>query len=469
MSIRTVLTWSICGLLSVATLVAVGLAGFTVYQHQELSEWRSAGGGIQIGEEIELGLLRLNRLRQAGQDTADSRDERTQLERDMRQHLAAAAADASGDPERQIVAKASQQITAYLDSRDPRLDDHRLTLALTSLGELVAFNVAEADVATRQIGRSTRIADAIAAAAAALLLIGTTAMLLWLRTAAFTPLFELRGVIERFAGGDPGARARDTGPAEIVSIGRAFNSMADQLASYRRRQMAFLAGVAHDLRAPLAPLKAAAAMGCKPEILRDAAQTKRLFEIAARQVDCLERMTLDLLEAARIEGGHLQLRLERCDLRALASAASDLFIAQEDSRRILLAVPDDPVVVRCDQIRIQQVLTNLVGNAIKYSPPTGAVSITVTHEDGEACLAIADQGAGIPRDEIEHIFEPFRRGHSMKDAVPGVGLGLATSRRLVQMHGGRLEVASQPGAGSTFIVRLPAEKASSQPVAQTVH
>ena len=460
MSIRTVLTLSIWGLVSVAAAATGCLTVFTIHRREELRVWTSAEGGIQLAEEIELSLLRLNRLRlpASRSRSRDGQGERGQLERDLRRQLDEAAAAATGARERRIVSSASQAITAYFGAGDDDVAERRLTAALTALGELVAFNVAEADVATAQVARWTRFANALGAAAGVLLIFGTATVFLWLRAAAFTPLFDLRHIIERFSGGQVDARAPDTGPAEIGDIARAFNGMADQLAVYRQRQLTFLAGVAHDLRAPLAPLKAAAAMGRRPEMLMDVQQAHRMFDVVARQVDQLERMTGDLLEAARLEGGRLDIRLEPCDVRTLASAPVELFGAQFETHRLELTLPDEPVIVRCDPVRIQQVLTNLVSNAIKYSLDGGTIVITVREDAGEASIAVMDEGIGIAREDLPHIFEPFRRAASVESTIAGVGLGLSISRRLVQAHGGRLDVTSVIGKGSTFTIRLPAEK-----------
>jgi signal transduction histidine kinase len=113
------------------------------------------------------------------------------------------------------------------------------------------------------------------------------------------------------------------------------------------------------------------------------------------------------------------------------------------------------LLVSCDALRIEQVLTNLVSNAIKYSPRGGRVEVTLEQPGTEAILNVVDQGVGIPSDDQAHIFEPFRRSGASRELVPGAGLGLFVARRIVEAHGGRIEVESRPGAGSTFRVHLP--------------
>ena len=111
--------------------------------------------------------------------------------------------------------------------------------------------------------------------------------------------------------------------------------------------------------------------------------------------------------------------------------------------------------MRGDPTRLTQVLTNLLSNAIKYSPRGGRVWVRLEHSQEEILLSVSDEGVGIPPDEYERIFEPFRRSKGSRAEIPGIGLGLSVSRRIVRAHGGNIEVVSQEGTGSTFRVRLP--------------
>jgi signal transduction histidine kinase len=110
-------------------------------------------------------------------------------------------------------------------------------------------------------------------------------------------------------------------------------------------------------------------------------------------------------------------------------------------------------------MRLEQVVGNLVSNAIKYSPPGGSVVVTVARAEGELRIAVADRGVGIAPDDVPHLFEPFHRAGATMKAASGVGLGLFIARKIVEAHGGRVTVDSVPGAGSTFTVHLPGEAA----------
>jgi signal transduction histidine kinase len=165
-------------------------------------------------------------------------------------------------------------------------------------------------------------------------------------------------------------------------------------------------------------------------------------------------MVGDLLDATRIEAGELALRLTALDLRTAAQAMIDLFTPAATAHRITLKAPDRAVLIRGDALRIEQVISNLLSNAIKYSPAGGPVDVAVSQTDREAELSVADRGSGIPAEEIANMFLPFRRLPATSQ-IRGVGLGLSVVARIVSAHGGRIEVESTPGVGSTFRVRLP--------------
>ena len=455
MSIRTLLTLSMTALLIVASAAAVCLVVFTSRLDATATSLNSATDGIRIAEQLEVDLLRHSRLNTQRQPlAADAPHERGVLERSLNEQFAQALEVAASPREREVINRAHTAVQHYLTAADESTADRRLERALDALSELVAFNVAEADASAIEAARWNRIGTAVGAAAALLLILGTALVLAWLHLGAFQPLFRVRDTIERFAAGDRHVRARDTGPAEIRMIARSFNEMARQLAEQRQRQLTFLAGVVHDLRNPLAPLKIAAESGKRVDVLRDPLSIERFLAVISKQVDHLERMTSDLLDSARIEAGQVDLQLEYCDLREIIRNVQELFITSSTAHQLEVSVPREPVWLRADELRIQQVLTNLVSNAIKYSPEGGTITIAVQSANELASIAVTDPGIGIEPDELQRIFEPFRRSTSV-ESIPGVGLGLAVTRRLVIAHGGTIDVRSRPGGGTTFTVTLP--------------
>jgi signal transduction histidine kinase len=172
------------------------------------------------------------------------------------------------------------------------------------------------------------------------------------------------------------------------------------------------------------------------------------------QTSRMERLITDLRDFVQVEGQHLSLQQEALDLGTLALEAVRRSRALGPEHVVWLAAPDLPVVVIGDQDRLGQVLDNLLGNAIKYSPAERPVLVAIEADKLEARLSVADQGPGIPADVLPHLFERFYRGQH-PTGEPGLGLGLYISRMLVEALGGQLTVASVPGKGSTFTVALP--------------
>ena len=455
MSIRTLLTLSITALLIVAAAAALCLVVFTSRLDATATSLNAATDGIRISEQLEVDLLRHNRLNTERLPVAaDTSQERAVLERSLTDQLEQAFQLASSAKERDVIYRARSAVENYLAASDEASADRRLERALDALSELVAFNVAEAEASGVEAARWNRIGTIVGAAAALVLILGTTLVLAWLHLAAFQPLFRVRDTIERFAAGDRHVRARDAGPSEIRMIARSFNDMARQLAEQRQRQLTFLAAVVHDLRNPLAPMKVAAESGKRADVLHDPTQIERFLTVISRQVDHLERMTSDILDSARIEAGQLELRLEYCDLREIVRTVQELFATSSTRHQLEVSVPREPVWIRADELRIQQVLANLVSNAIKYSPDGGTITVAVHTTNELRSITVTDPGIGIEPGDLQRIFEPFRRSSSV-ERIPGVGLGLAVTRRLVVAHGGTIEVQSQPGIGTRFTVSLP--------------
>jgi signal transduction histidine kinase len=221
--------------------------------------------------------------------------------------------------------------------------------------------------------------------------------------------------------------------------------------------MTFLGGVAHDLKNPLCALRMAVS-GFEREEPQPEGHTRQTLELVGRQTTVLERMVGDFLDIARIEAGQLELHFETADLRELARAVAEMFRGWSALHPVELSLPDAPVTVRCDALRIEQAIVNLLSNAIKYSPEGGPVKVAVTLTDSEAVLAVGDRGIGIPPDGQRRIFEPFTRLGLSRESIPGAGLGLYIVQKIMVAHGGRVEVDSAPGVGSTFRLRLPRQR-----------
>ncbi|MFN7131540.1 MAG: sensor histidine kinase, partial [Myxococcales bacterium] len=169
----------------------------------------------------------------------------------------------------------------------------------------------------------------------------------------------------------------------------------------------------------------------------------------------LERMVGDLLDATRIEAGKLELRPELRDLRTLAHDTVGWFEELSSRHELRVELPDEPAEVRIDPLRMEQVLHNLLSNAIKYSPMGGEVTLRLVPAEDVVKVEVVDHGIGITPEQLEAVFEPFRRPGALKNLVPGVGLGLSVCKRIVEAHGGTISVRSTAGEGTVFTVELP--------------
>jgi PAS domain S-box-containing protein len=224
-----------------------------------------------------------------------------------------------------------------------------------------------------------------------------------------------------------------------------------------RRKDEFLAMLAHELRNPLAPISSAA------DMLRIAysnePRVKQISEIVARQVAHMRHLVDDLLDVSRVTRGLVTIIRKPLDLRRVVSEAVEQSRPLVEARRHQLAVtlPDVPMMVDGDHTRLVQVVANLVNNAAKYTHEGGRIEVTLSASDGQACLAVRDNGTGIGPDLLPVVFDLFTQGSRTLDrAQGGLGLGLALVRKLVELHGGEVSASSPgQGQGSTFTVSLP--------------
>jgi PAS domain S-box-containing protein len=220
-----------------------------------------------------------------------------------------------------------------------------------------------------------------------------------------------------------------------------------------RQKDAFIATVAHELRQPISAIQAALAV-MQARVGRT--QGERARQVVERQVNQLTRMVEDLLDAARLAQGKVTLRRERTALSDILDSV--LLVAEPSVRerrlRLFVDVPPEPIVVHADSARLQQVFSNLVMNAVKFTPPEGRIDIIVEPRGNTVRVRVRDTGKGIPADVLPHVFELFTQAASDDR---GLGIGLAVVRALVEQHGGTVEAVSpgSSGQGSEFTVTLP--------------
>ena len=277
------------------------------------------------------------------------------------------------------------------------------------------------------------------------------------------PIHRLRGVAARVAQGQLDERATASGVLEVDELAAQFNVMADRLSGTLRmleadrdRLREFVADVSHELRTPIAALRMYTELQRDGQI--DEVTRAEFLERSTEQIGRLEWLSTNLLDLSRIDAGIFPLDMRDGDLRdpiqAVVQALSEVALARGIGLESF--VPADPVVLRFDRERIVQLLTNLIGNALKFTPRGGAVSVRLSEDEEQATIEVRDTGAGIPADELPRVFERFYRGTNTGEArASGSGLGMAIVRSIVEMHGGEIEISSVVGEGTVVRITLP--------------
>jgi signal transduction histidine kinase len=231
-----------------------------------------------------------------------------------------------------------------------------------------------------------------------------------------------------------------------------------ELENADRQRNEFLSMLAHELRNPLAPIKSAVDVLRMGRASRDDVVWAQ--DVIDRQVAHLVRLVDDLLDVSRITRGKIKLERQTIDLSTAVRAAVETSQPLIDAGRhqLDLTLPAEPIWVDADEARLAQVLSNLLNNAAKYTPPGGRIALSIASEGDEAVIRVRDNGVGIPTEMLARVFDLFQQvDRSIDRSQGGLGIGLTLARRLVEMHGGQISVASDgPNRGSEFTVRLPA-------------
>jgi len=218
-----------------------------------------------------------------------------------------------------------------------------------------------------------------------------------------------------------------------------------------------IAVVSHELRTPLTLIRGYLDTLLRPDLTLTSDQQERLLRRTREATDRLSLLIDELLSASQIESGDYPLQCETVDLNQLVRGMLEN-LAQLGEYRLQATLSDTPLLVWADPLKLEQVLNNLLSNALKFSPPGSAVTVRVEADAAgrEALVSVTDQGRGIAPEDQAHLFAKFYRvDNGLSRHTPGIGLGLYISERIVQAHGGQLRLQSQPGKGSTFSFSLP--------------
>jgi signal transduction histidine kinase/ActR/RegA family two-component response regulator len=253
------------------------------------------------------------------------------------------------------------------------------------------------------------------------------------------------------------ARARSRAEELVQELQRTVDENARLLRDLQevdRRKDQFLAVLGHELRNPLAPVVTAL------EVLRrDPGAAERQLPVVERQTRHMVRIVDDLLDVSRISRGKIELRKQSLSVRDALTRAFEAVAPEARSRdqKLILSLPEEPLRIDADPVRLEQILGNLLTNAIKYTPPGGEVELAAREQSGALVVQVRDTGIGVPLEAQQTLFEPFVQVAGAKDyAKGGLGIGLALVKALVQLHGGSVSIASEgPGRGTTFTVSVP--------------
>jgi signal transduction histidine kinase len=297
------------------------------------------------------------------------------------------------------------------------------------------------------------------AAGGALLLAVLVGLLVSRRLVA--PLRELAGLAGRMSSGELSTRAPVHGKDEIGQLAGQFNQMAErleasfgELAAERDALRRFIADASHELRTPITALKSFNDLLQGAAADDPAARAEFLAE-SQLQLQRLEWVTAHLLDLSRLEAGLVALDMANHDVGDLIESAASAFkpVARDKGITFSVYPPVPPLEIRCDRVRIESALCNLLDNALKYTPAGGHIEIGAESLSDAVQLWVRDDGPGIAPEDQPHIYERFYRGRNAR--AEGSGLGLAIVQSIVHAHGGRVSVESEPGAGSLFVLDLP--------------
>ncbi len=288
------------------------------------------------------------------------------------------------------------------------------------------------------------------------------AIAVWLGRRIASPIARLSAAAHGI-GADHAPLAVATPIDEVRELAGALNeasqtirSRAEALARADRNKTEFLAMLSHELRNPLAPLVNGLAL---LKATGERGQGARAIEMMERQLRQLVRLIDDLLDISRIDRGKLELRPERVSADGIVRSALEIARPNMELRRHELALhfPGEPLYVEADPVRMAQVLSNVLNNAAKFTPPGGRIEVTLKREDGHALFAVKDNGIGLAAQDRERIFDMFvQLDPSRAQAAGGLGVGLTLARTIVSRHGGKIWAESDgPQKGTQILIRLP--------------
>ncbi|MFB3925306.1 MAG: sensor histidine kinase [Syntrophales bacterium] len=304
-------------------------------------------------------------------------------------------------------------------------------------------------------GRVARVITVTEAAAVMLVVI----ISLLITRSINTPIRLLLEKTKTTAVGEFGKPLVVASPPEIKELADSFNNMCERLKELDQMKIDFINHLSHELRTPLTAIKEASSMLTEGLFAGIPDKQSELFNIINEECERLIKSVSRILDLSRMEAGMADFSFEEVDAGLIIHKnISKLFpIARRKNIEIIFDPPDNIPPVRADEEKIGQVIENLLGNALNFTPEGGRISICLSKDEEKGWLevSITDTGCGIPQESLEEIFNKFKRVDDRKGTVRGTGLGLSIAKHIINAHGGSIWAESEPGKGSVFFFSLP--------------
>lgn len=360
--------------------------------------------------------------------------------------------------------RTNASIFSRIDIQGRTLTSHMPLRITSSNGELVVVTPTQVTVGNTPVtllvalGREAPIVRLRDQGVGLLLLVGGIGMLAALGARLLSSqlarrLEPLADASRAVAGGDMTARVPALGDPDLDAVGVAFNDMASELEATQEREREFILGVGHDLRTPLTTIGGYAEAMESGDL--DPEEQRRIGAVLGRQSRQLGRLIEDLTTLARLDEPEFSLRQETVDIGAHVSEVVEGFSRRADELGVALSVDvTSPAVAETDPDRVSQIAQNLVENALRFTPETGSVKVSVGSDAETVTIAVVDSGAGISPEDLPHVFDRHFVGRQRSVRKEGSGLGLSIVKGLVDRMGGSVAAESTPGRGTTITVKL---------------
>jgi len=266
------------------------------------------------------------------------------------------------------------------------------------------------------------------------------------------PIHVIGQAADKIASGDFNVRIKLKGPYEIVRLGERFNHMAEELGSVEILRSDFVNSFSHEFKTPIVSIRGFAKMLKNPELTPE--ERSEYLDIIINESERLSDLATNVLNLSRVERQTILSETKRYNVSEQIRRVIAMMYGKWQSRRLEFTFDSGEFYVTANEELLKQVWINLFDNAVKFSPGCAEITVDIREEGGFLCFTIADKGIGMDEKTAARVFDKFYQG-DISRSTKGNGLGLTAARRIVELHGGQIEVSSRPGEGSCFTVTLP--------------